>query len=462
MTSSPHAGVGGAVRGRPSADLYRAVWRWHFYAGLFVLPFLITLSITGALYLFRDELDALIHSDLKRVEMQEGVAAVAPSTMIWSALAVRPGTAVKYTDPPSPDASAEVTVATPLGDRVAVYVNPYDGAVLGTLADRGTVMWTVRYLHSLRYFGPVARGAIEIVGGLSILLVLTGVYLWWPRGQKGGVVSVRGAPGKRVFWRDTHAVLGLFLGGFIVFLASTGMPWSNVWGGKVNEWANGTNFGYPSGVRVDVPMSGRKLSQETPTTWSLQQARIPLSESVPAAPIGIDGAVAEFDRLGLHPGFTVNIPSSPTGVYTGSVYPDDLTQQRVVHLDQYSGEPLVDMSYGDYGALGRWLEFGINVHLGQQFGRANQIVLLAVCLGTVLMCVSAAVMWWKRRPAGSMGVPPLPRERGAFAGILAILAIGGVVFPLTGAALLVMLALDVLAVRLRRVMHQRRTSPSMS
>ena len=32
---------------------YRAVWRWHFYAGLLVLPFLMLMALTGALYLFQ-------------------------------------------------------------------------------------------------------------------------------------------------------------------------------------------------------------------------------------------------------------------------------------------------------------------------------------------------------------------------------------------------------------------------
>ncbi len=31
-----------------SSRLYRAVWRWHFYAGLFVVPFLLMLALTGA------------------------------------------------------------------------------------------------------------------------------------------------------------------------------------------------------------------------------------------------------------------------------------------------------------------------------------------------------------------------------------------------------------------------------
>ena len=174
----------------------------------------------------------------------------------------------------------------------------------------------------------------------AALLVGTGIYLWWPRGQRGGVVSVRGNPQRRVFWRDLHAVTGLFVGVFIVFLAITGMPWSGVWGGKVNEWANGSNFGYPDGVRVNVPMSGQTLDQIAKTSWSLEQAQIPESTGH-GAPISLDDAIARFDALGLHRGYAVSLPQKPEGVFSGSVYPDDLSQQRVVHLDQYSGEALL-------------------------------------------------------------------------------------------------------------------------
>ncbi|MBB3999485.1 PepSY-associated TM helix domain-containing protein [Aureimonas pseudogalii] len=446
-----------------AADLYRAVWRWHFYAGLFVLPFLVTLSLTGALYLFRDEIEAVVHADLKRVAITEGAPGVAPSAMIASALAARPGTAVKFTTPAGPGASAEITVKAADGERLAVYVDPQDGRVLGSLPDRGTVMWLVRSLHSLSFFGPVARGVIEIAAGWAILLVLTGIYLWWPRGRTGGVVTVRGTARTRVFWRDLHAVTGLGAGGILVFLAITGMPWSQVWGGQVNQWANGSNFGYPAGVRVDVPMSGRKLAEDGSTSWSLAQAQVPTSgtshgshgahgshgeampDSAPAAPtpfVGIDRAVARFDALGLHGGYAVNLPAGPTGVYTGSVYPDDLAAQRVVHLDAYTGEPLLDMSYADYGPMGRALEWGINVHLGQQYGLANQLVLLAACLANVLLAVSAAIMWWKRRPARAMGVPPMPRDPRVLRGLVALLAVGGLIFPLMGASLLAMLAID--------------------
>ena len=446
MSQSTAVGAGAHA---PANDLYRAVWRWHFYAGLLVLPFLITLSVTGALYLFRDEIDAMVHADLKRVAAQEAAALSAPSAMVAAALAAHPGTAVKFTDPPTPESSAEITVDTDLGQRVAVYVDPYGARVLGALPDRGTVMWTVRYLHSLRYFGPVARAAIEIVGGLAVLLVATGIFLWWPRRQSGGLVTVRGTPSRRVFWRDLHAVTGLFVGGVIVFMVATGMPWSGVWGAKVNQWANGHNFGYPAGVRVDVPMSDARLAEAGPTAWSLAQARLPASAAPgeAAAPIGIDRAVEIVDGLGLHRGYALALPSSPTGVYSASVYPDDLSRQRVVHLDQYSGAALVDMGYADYGPAGRWLEFGINVHMGQQFGLANQLLLLAACAAVIVLSVSAGVMWWKRRPARGLGVPPMPADPRVFRGVVALLAVGGVLFPLTGATLLAMFAIDRLVVR---------------
>lgn len=441
---------GAAARAGAISNLYRAVWRWHFYAGLLVLPFMITLALTGALYLFHDEIDAFIHADLKRVQVRQG-ARIAPSALVTAALDAQPGTAIKYTDPPTDDLSTEITVQTPDG-RVAVYLDQYTGQVLGTLPDRGTIAWTIRYLHSLRYFGPTIRSVIEIVGGFTILLALTGIYLWWPRGQKGGVLSVRGAPARRVWWRDLHAVTGILVGGFIVFLALTGMPWSQYWGGQMNEWANGRNFGYPAGVRVDVPMSGQKLDDIAGTSWSLEQARIPESNTAPGAlpPIGLDRAVAILEGLGLHRGYAVALPGDETGVYSGSVYPDDLSRQRVVHLDQYDGRALVDMSYADYGPLGRGLEWGINTHMGQTYGMANQIILLLACMAMVMLAVSAGAMWWKRRPSGSLGVPPLPSDHRVFIGLFVLLGIGGALFPLTGAVLTAMIVLDLIWQRLSR------------
>ena len=41
------------------------------------------------------------------------------------------------------------------------------------------------------------------------------------------------------------------------------------------------------------------------------------------------------------------------------------------------------------GALAQGIEPGVQLHMGRYFGRANLLVMLAACLGVVLLCVSA-------------------------------------------------------------------------
>ena len=60
---------------QPSAfaqRLYRAIWRWHFFAGLLAVPFMISLAVTGGLYLFNDEIDASLFRYRNYVDIFDG------------------------------------------------------------------------------------------------------------------------------------------------------------------------------------------------------------------------------------------------------------------------------------------------------------------------------------------------------------------------------------------------------
>jgi uncharacterized iron-regulated membrane protein len=436
-----------------NTSLYRAVWRWHFYAGLLILPFMILMAITGAAYIYRDEIDDWYHSDLKFVEVSNSTT-LPMSVQIEAAEAAVPGNTVKVLPAASPDRSSEIVIAAKAGGKEAVYVDPYTAEVLGHMPDRTTIMWVVRRIHSLAEFGTIPNYIIEIASGWAILLVLTGMYLWWPRGnQKGGVVSLRETPKRRIWWRDAHAVTGIFIGVFIIFMAGTGMFWSVFWGKYANQFANGTPNGYPSGVRVEVPLSTIPMIDAFgDTSWTNENIPLPQSvdggadNAVAASPIGIDQAITKFEEMGITPGYAVSLPRGETGVYSASVYPNDLSLQRVIHLDQYSARPLIDMGYADYGPFGKIMEFGINVHMGQEFGIANQVFLLVICALIIFMSVSAGVMWWKRRPSGALGVPPMPRDTSRIAVVTAILAIGGIIYPMVGASMIVIWLLDYLLV----------------
>jgi uncharacterized iron-regulated membrane protein len=289
-------------------DVYRAAWRWHFYAGLLVLPFMLILAVTGAIYLFHTEIDDYIYRDIKIVKATAG-SPHSHEHIVQTALAAYPGQALRYVPPASESGSAEVDIKGDGGDVMAIFVDPYRGTVLGRMPNRSTVSWTIRRLHSLAYFGPIANGMIEVAAGWCILLVITGTYLWWPRQTHHHWMAY-----SRCVVCRLSACFGVMCmplpessPGYLFFLAVTGMPWSIVWGDKVNQWANGSNFGYPAGVRVSVPMSDEHINHVAPVAWSLEQAKAPVSathvhpasDATMHTQISLDKAVSIFDQLGL-------------------------------------------------------------------------------------------------------------------------------------------------------------------
>ncbi len=427
------------------SNLYRAIWRWHFYAGLFVLPFVIILAVTGAIYLFKDELNDRIYGDLRIVEAQSS-APLQPSELVARALAAHPGELRAYAPAAAADRAAQVAIVGEDGVRDVVYLNPYTGDVLGSLEDGSSsgspAMLIVRKLHSLEYVGWVGNWIMEAVAGWMVILVATGIYLWLPRGRQVGVVTVKRTKG-RPFWRDLHAVTGIFVSGFIVFLAITGLPWSAVWGPNFYDLSYRAGLGMPDGYWSSYPVSTQPVAEAVDRApWIMERQPMPVSGAAEGVPARLDDVVRTVEERGIHPGYALNVPRTGTGVFTASVYPDNVTQERVIHLDQYSGEVLFDMGLDDLGALGKAAEWGISIHMGQAFGPINQIVLFLACMAMIALSVSAAVMWWKRRPSGKLGVPPMPNRPGLLYGVVGILAIGGIIFPLVGLSLIVMAIID--------------------
>ncbi|MGW9820263.1 putative iron-regulated membrane protein [Methylorubrum extorquens] len=435
---------------RPAQDaVYRAVWRWHFYAGLLCLPFLILLSVTGSLYLFKDEINGSLFAYRTTVASQASQR-LSPDVLLFNASQAAPtGVPVSLADPADPTAAAVATMAEG-PRRTLVYLNPYNGDVLDRTDRDGEFMMVVRRLHSLAYFGTLANAVIEVVAGFAIILVVTGTYLWWPRRKGGGVVSVRGTPRKRVWWRDLHAVTGLVAGAGLFFLAATGLPWSVWWGQQVRTLSNEAGVGQPRALWANKPVSNVPMQEMLTTTgWAMKDAPVPVSQPSTARPIGLARAVEILRGLGMPRGFEISLPVGETGVYAAAAYPKDVAGQRMISLDQYTGKPLVDVRFDDLGGVARAIQYGIGIHKGEHWGRTNQLAMLAFCLATILLSVTAAVMWWKRRPAGRLGVPPWPRDRRVAATVTAIVLGLGALFPLTGLVILGMIGIDLAVQALR-------------
>ncbi|CAA2106704.1 hypothetical protein MBUL_03804 [Methylobacterium bullatum] len=264
-------------------------------------------------------------------------------------------------------------------------------------------------------------------------------------------MTVRARPASRVWWRDLHAVTGLVAGAGLFFLAITGLPWSVWWGQQIRALSNEAGLGQPRALWAGKAVSAVPMKDRlTQAGWTMEDAPMPVSQPADAPAIGLDRALAILDGLGMPRGYEVALPEGPTGIYAAAIYPRDVDRQRLISLDQYTGVPLVDVAFGDLGSVGQAIQYGIGLHKGEYWGRLNQLAMLAFCLATILLSVTAAVMWWKRRPAGGLGVPPWPRDRRIAATVTALVLGLGALFPLTGLAILTMIGLDLGIQALRR------------
>ena len=128
-----------------------------------------------------------------------------------------------------------------------VWVNPYTLQVMHVAVEEDRFMPWIHRLHGRLLMGDKGSYLVELAASWAIVMMVTGLFLWWPRDAKGlaGVLYQRlrigsstqfsGKVAKRIFWRDLHAVIGFWIAFFVMFLLISGLPWTKSWGGLLKE-----------------------------------------------------------------------------------------------------------------------------------------------------------------------------------------------------------------------------------
>ncbi|TIH07547.1 PepSY-associated TM helix domain-containing protein [Pseudomonas leptonychotis] len=440
---------------RRAPAFYNLAWRWHFYAGLFVIPFLILLSLTGIIYLFKPQLDQLMYPELLQVPV--AAQQISADQQLAAVQQAYPQALIKQYMPPVTEGRSAQFVVDNAGQALNLFVDPYRGTLLGSQDAQSNLQAIARQLHGELMIGTVGDRLIELAAGWGIVLVVSGLYLWWPRGSSGaGVLWPRLSARGRLLWRDLHAVTGFWGSLFLLFMLLTGMTWTGFWGA---QFAGAWNH-FPAAMWDDVPQSGKltgslnNSSQQT-VAWAVETTPLPASDphaahnghaanpaSSAAPQVSLQQVVDSAAEQGVQPGYSITLPKGERGVYSVALFADDPRNDATLHIDQYSGAVLADVRWKDYGLVARAVETGVVLHEGKLFGLANQLFMLLVCLLILLSAVSGLLMWWMRRPQGRFGVPPLRHDLPRWKTAIVIMCLLGAAFPLVGASLLLIWALD--------------------
>lgn len=415
---------------RISEGEYRVLWRWHFYAGMLCAPFLLTTAVTGAIYAFNLELTTWLYRDLQVVQptgtplpfarlLEIGEKAAAGHEIEGFFLSRDPTRAVQFV--------AHLHVGgddNPEQVHGAYHVDPYTGKYLGMhVMERTLTGWALQ-IHRSLCAGMTGRILIEASTCWGIVLLLTGTYLWWPRGKKRlwGVWLPRLGRGGYVLLRDLHALAGVYSVVFLFLVMATGLFFSQVWGTGYFMTAVATG-------QADLLM---KPAESRPGPADRTPA--PLDAVVAA----VVGRSRPDDRM------LVQLAPEPKFAHRAFLFPDeDRNRMRMVAVDRYTAEVLSVHDMADFPPMMRLRALAVSIHTGQIFGLPTKILALLTCLVLGGLVVTGVWMWWERRPTGTWGIPRGRPRISTLPWSLILTAVGlGIVMPVFGLTLLLVTTTD--------------------
>jgi len=355
--------------------------RLHAFVGIFIGPFIVVASITGALYgaafaienwLYKDILTVTgikTHQSLaSQIERANGIVGSEGEL-----LAIRPA-------PTQNETSRVLYTSEKLGSSEyrTIFLDPATLEVKADIVTYGStgampLRTTIDKLHRDLLFGDSGRWYSELAATWLWITGISGLFLYFNRRKNKSHQSKN--PYQKLV--NKHVSLGLFCLLGLLMLSVTGLTWSQYAGDNIDKLRSFMDWRTPS-VSRELPA---KLNASIKDDLNLFDEVVAVARKN-----GIDS-----NKLEIRPGRKINEAwlvseidrSYPSQVDSVSIDPDQLTMIDKVEFSKF---PLM-------AKLTRW---GIDLHMGSLFGVINQILLVVLSLGISLLGITGYWMWVKK------------------------------------------------------------------
>ncbi len=363
--------------------LRRLAFQLHLWAGLILAFYLILMSLTGSILVFREELEGWAGLNPWRGIQSSGPQAD-PVAVIASVRATFPEARLISLSAPTRSNPLYIAVLQGGGRNFgtsSIAIHPVTAQVLGRLPRRLPSGWAwlgvVRNLHETLLFGRPGRHANGILAGFLLLINLTGIVVWWPglKAWTRALVVNFGRSWRRVNF-DMHRAVGFWTFAMVSFWGVSGVyfAWSHEVA-RLVDWISPLVSAEPPPVRVAPRVTGAAADLRTvlataarldPDT-TLRQVAFPASRR---SPIEIS-----MQRAGTR----------------GAEFADTL------YFDPYDGRCLAIWKYGVNHSLGDWfIWLQIPLHFGTYWGLGVKILWATFALAIPVLCVTGALIYWNR------------------------------------------------------------------
>jgi PepSY-associated transmembrane protein len=213
-----------------AAQLRRLWLNVHLWIALSLVVLLVPISISGGLLVWHDEIDSVLNP--KRYAVSGSRVSLQPLEFLARADAAvtddptKPrATAVRYPEPGWP---VRVTLRAQTREGGArprlltAYLDPPTGKVLDVVDFRASLFGVLHVFHeNLTIPEYSGRQIVGWAGAGMLILSLTGIWLWWPRGGN----FLRGLRWRRssLFTFNLHNLLGFWISLPLAVVSATGI-----------------------------------------------------------------------------------------------------------------------------------------------------------------------------------------------------------------------------------------------
>lgn len=257
-------------------------------------------------------------------------------------------------------------------DMFAVWVDQYSGKVIGEYK-RAKIFKIASSAHRRMFGNSKSQGASgtnvgKLVVGISaivmIVIVATGLILWWPM-RKSFVDQLRWGHGKKSYkrWYDLHCTTGVISALVLILCVLTGLTWSFGWYKKAIYGVLGS----------EVAKSSRNSEQSKNfEVWDTAVSELPKDDS--------------YKEIRIYQG-RIDVMNEGYGNQQASdTYLYDEESGRITKKIAYCEKPRADKIKG-------WI---YTLHVGSWARHASRNLYICIMLFGVFLPISGYYLWIKR------------------------------------------------------------------
>ncbi|PUZ27207.1 Uncharacterized iron-regulated membrane protein [Chitinophaga costaii] len=377
----------------------------HLWLGMASSIVLFVICLTGTIFVFHTEIEKLLYPKWFKAQMDDGKKR-SPDELIATVENHTKGKVVIFTIPASPDevwmfsvknkpANAgmpvqQVSPTPAMGNaedaaqekNKIYYVDPYTGEITGVdKSPAGEFFRTVEDIHRWFFVGkPVGKTIGGTAAIIFVLLIISGIVIWWPRKikhWKEGFKIKFSARWKRVNY-DLHRALGIYVFPVILLSAITGPAWSFEW----------YRSGFSKLLGSEV-LKKKEVKTKHPAAKAAPAETITYARVLELADSCIKAQSITVVTLPAEKGAAISIAKTHVGFL-------NLSAIDKIQIDPSTGTVLKTMLFSHLTISAKIATSFRAIHVGEIFGSLSKIIYFIACLLATSLPISGILVWYNK------------------------------------------------------------------